>query len=229
VLADVSLTVSSGLYGIIGRTGSGKSTLCKLLLRLYPVSDSALFLDGHDMNSLPVAAVQRQIAYVSQEALLFSDSIAANIALGKEEATREEIIAVARAAAVHGDIMDLPAGYDTKIGERGVRLSGGQKQRVALARALLCNRPILIIDDGLSAVDVDTEEQILGALAGHFRDRIVIIVSNRLKTLAEAREIIVLEEGRVVTRGDQRTMLAESHLYQAMAAKQLSGGSENAI
>ena len=228
-LSNVSLTFSPGLYGIIGRTGSGKSTLAKLILRLYPVADGALFCDGHDMNSLPVAAVQRQIAYVSQEAMLFSDSIAANIALGKEEATREEVIAVAKAAAVHDDIMALSEGYDTKIGERGVRLSGGQKQRIALARALLCDRPILIIDDGLSAVDVDTEEQILGALAGYFRDRIVIIVSNRLKTLATAREIIVLDEGRVVTRGGHRTMLAESHLYQAMAAKQLSGGSEHAI
>jgi len=220
-LDGVNLSFTPGLYGIIGRTGSGKSTLAKLLLRLYPVADGALLVDGHDMNSLPVAAVQRQMAYVSQEALLFSDSIAANIALGKDEATREEIIAVARAAAVHDDIMALSEGYETRIGERGVRLSGGQKQRIALARAMLCDRPILIIDDGLSAVDVDTEEQILKALAGHFRDRIVILISNRLKTLAEAKEIIVLDEGRVVNRGDHRTMLLQSHLYQAMAAKQL--------
>ena len=227
-LAEVSLNFSSGLYGLIGRTGSGKSTLCKLILRLYPVADGALFFDDRDMNNLPVAAVQRRIAYVSQEAMLFSASIAANIALGKEEATREEIIAVAKTAAVHDDIMALAEGYETRIGERGVLLSGGQKQRIALARALLCDRPVLIIDDGLSAVDVDTEEQILGALAAHFRDRIVIIVSNRLKTLTAAREIIVLDEGRIVARGDQRAMLATSHLYQAMAAKQLLDGSDDA-
>ena len=228
-LSGVSLTFSPGLYGVIGRTGSGKSTLCKLILRLYPLADGALFVDGHDVNSLAVAAIQRRIAYVSQEAMLFSDSIAANIALGKEEATREEIIAMAKIAAVHDDIMNLAEGYETEIGERGVRLSGGQKQRIALARALLCDRPILIIDDGLSAVDVDTEEQILAALAGHFQGRIVIIVSNRLKTLAAAREIIVLDEGRMVARGDQRAILATSHLYQAMAAKQLLGGSDDAI
>ena len=228
-LADVNLSFSPGFYGIIGRTGSGKSTLCKLILRLYPVADGALFFDGRDMNSLAVAAIQRRIAYVSQEAMLFSDSIAANIALGKEEATREEIIAVAKTAAVHDDIMALAEGYETRIGERGVLLSGGQKQRIALARALLCDRPVLIIDDGLSAVDVDTEEQILAALAGHLLGRIVILVSNRLKTLAAAREIIVFDEGRIVARGDHQTMLATSHLYQAMAAKQQLGGSDYAV
>ncbi|HBT96890.1 MAG TPA: hypothetical protein DEB25_04265, partial [Desulfobulbaceae bacterium] len=120
-------------------------------------------------------------------------------------------------------------GLIDKADEYPNMLSGGQKQRIALARALLCDRPILIIDDGLSAVDVDTEEQILAALADYCRGRIVILVSNRLKTLAEAKEIVVFDEGKVVTRGDQRTMLAKSHLYQAMAAKQLSGGSEHAI
>jgi len=228
-LAAVSLTFSPGLYGIIGRTGSGKSTLCKLILRLYPVVDGALFLDDCDMNNLPVAAVQRRIAYVSQEAMLFSDSIAANIALGKEEATREEVIAVAKIAAVHDDIMALAEGYGTRIGERGVRLSGGQKQRIALARALLCDRPVLIIDDGLSAVDVDTEEQILAALAGHLRDRVVLLVSNRLKTLAAAKEIIVFDEGRIVAKGSHSAMLATSHLYQAMAAKQQLGERDNAV
>ena len=232
-LAGIDLTFRPGLYGLIGRTGSGKSTLCKLLLRLYPVADGALVLDGRDMNSLPTQTTQRLIAYVSQEAVLFSDSIAANIALGREEATREEIIAVAKVAAVHDDIMALAEGYDTRIGERGVLLSGGQKQRIALARALLCDRPILIIDDGLSAVDVDTEEQILTALASHLRGRIVLLVSNRLKTLAEAKEIIVLDEGRIVARGDHETILRESHLYQAMVAKQLpqlaDGNAENAL
>ncbi|MDR0476550.1 MAG: ABC transporter ATP-binding protein/permease [Desulfobulbaceae bacterium] len=227
-LAAVSLTFSPGFYGLIGRTGSGKSTLCKLILRIYPVADGALFVDGRDMNSLPVTAVQRRIAYVSQEAMLFSDSIAANIALGREEATREEIIAVAKTAAVHDDIMALTEGYETRIGERGVRLSGGQRQRIALARALLCDRPILIIDDGLSAVDVDTEEQILAALTGHFQNRIVILVSNRLKTLAAAKEIIVFDEGRLVARGDHRAMSRQSHLYQAMAAKQQLAGSDYA-
>ncbi|MDR3090245.1 MAG: ABC transporter ATP-binding protein/permease [Desulfobulbaceae bacterium] len=220
-LNDISLTFYPGLYGIIGRTGSGKSTLLKLLVRLYPVADGALLFDGRDANSLPTAAIQRAIAYVGQEAVLFSNSIAANIALGKETASREEIIAVAKAAAVHDDILSLAEGYETRIGERGARLSGGQKQRVALARALLCDRPILIIDDGLSAVDVDTEERILLALADHFRDRIVLLVSNRLKTLAAAREIIVLDQGRIVARGDHRTMMRQSHLYQAMVAKQL--------
>ena len=181
------------------------------------------------MNNLPVAAVQRRIAYVSQEAMLFSDSIAANIALGKEEATREEVIAVAKIAAVHDDIMALAEGYGTRIGERGVRLSGGQKQRIALARALLCDRPVLIIDDGLSAVDVDTEEQILAALAGHLRDRVVLLVSNRLKTLAAAKEIIVFDEGRIVAKGSHSAMLATSHLYQAMAAKQQLGERDNAV
>jgi ATP-binding cassette subfamily B protein len=219
-LNEVSLETGPGVLGIVGRTGSGKSTLCRLLARLYPIPDGTYYVDGIDVNRLSVDAVRRQIAYVPQNVILFSESIAQNIALGRPEASREEIEAVARAAAIHEEIMAMEEGYDTRVGERGVRLSGGQRQRIALARALLTRRPILIIDDGLSAVDMETEYAIVHSLRSYLEGRTCIIVSHRVAPLSDADEIVILEAGRVAARGTHRRLLETSGFYAAIARHQ---------
>lgn len=220
-LSNINLVLGPGIHGVTGRTGSGKSTLCRLLARIYPIADGMLLFGDHEVNSLPLAFIRSHIGYVSQEPVLFSDSIAANIALGRAEATREEIVRAAEAAAIHADIVNLPKGYDTVIGERGVKLSGGQRQRLALARALLCDRPVLIIDDGLSAVDVATEHEVFAGLRHHFMGKTVVIVSNRIKLLSMTDHIIVLADGVVESEGDHEKLLAVSGLYQAMYVKQM--------
>jgi ATP-binding cassette, subfamily B, multidrug efflux pump len=220
-LRDINLEVGIGRFlGIVGRTGSGKTTLCHLLTRLYPVPDGSIFFDGRDVNQLPLAAVREVIAYVPQEVILFSDTIAFNITMGKPEATPEEIETVAKAAAIHDEIMAMKEGYQTRIGERGVKLSGGQRQRVAIARALLLNRPIIIIDDGLSAVDMETEHAIIRSIAGYLKGHTSIIVSHRIAPLAEAQEILVMERGRLVARGSHAELLEASPFYATIYRQQ---------
>ncbi len=221
VLQDISLELGPGIHGMTGRTGSGKSTICKLLARLYPVDDNSLFFEGRDVNSLSLDSVRSHIGYVGQEPILFSNSIAANITLGSPEATKNQIEAAARLAAIHDDIMGLPKGYDTVIGERGVKLSGGQRQRLALARALIVDRPALLIDDGLSAVDVETEHEIFAKLQKHLLGKTVIIVSNRLKLLTMTDHILILEEGSIVNDGNHEQLLEESVFYRTMYEKQM--------
>jgi len=164
ILHDLDIQIAPGLTGIVGKTGSGKTTLCNLLTRLYPVADGTLFLDDRDVNTLPLTQVRGSIAYVPQETTLFSDTIQFNISLGRQDASLAQIEEVARAAAVHDEIMALEGGYQARIGEKGVKLSGGQRQRIALARALILDRPIIIIDDGLSAVDMKTEHAIIRSI-----------------------------------------------------------------
>jgi len=220
-LANITLKLEPGIHGFTGRTGSGKSTLCKLLTRLYPVDDDMLFFDNDDVNTLPVEFVRSHISYVGQEPILFSDTIEANIAFGRPEASRKEIIEAAKNGAIHEDIMSLTDDYDTMIGERGVKLSGGQRQRLALARALLCNRPVLIIDDGLSAVDVATEHEVFAGLKRHFADKTVLIVSNRIKLLSMTDRIVIIGDGKIEHEGNHETLLKENSLYQSMYTKQM--------
>jgi ATP-binding cassette subfamily B protein len=219
-LEDISLDMRSGLLGIVGRTGSGKTTLCHLLTRLYPVEDHSIFLDGEDVNTLALATVRRAIAYVPQDVILFSESIAFNIAMGKPDATQEEIEAVARAAAIHDEIVAMEKGYETRIGEKGVKLSGGQRQRLAIARALLLDRPIIIIDDGLSAVDMETEHAIIRSITDFLRGRTCIIVSHRVAPLAEAQEIVVMDRGRIVAKGPHEDLLEQSPFYATIYQQQ---------
>lgn len=225
-LKNITITLGPGIHGVTGRTGSGKSTLCRLLARLYPVADNQLFFSGVDVNTLPVDHVRGHIGYVSQEPVLFSDTIAANIALGRPTASALEIEEAARHAAIHTDIMGLADGYQTLIGERGVKLSGGQRQRLALARALLCDRPVLVIDDGLSAVDVATEHEVFTGLKKRLADKTVVIVSNRIKLLSMTDRILIFEEGRIVHEGQHDELLAASSLYRSMYDKQMHQAAE---
>lgn len=222
VLKHVHLEVKPGLFlGVVGRTGSGKTTLVNLLARQYPVPDGSVFLDGMDVNRLDLASVRRAIAYVPQEVALFSETIATNIAMGKPEATQAEIERAARAAAIHDEIVLMKDGYQTRIGERGVKLSGGQRQRVAIARALLLDRPIVIIDDGLSAVDMETEHAIIRSIAEYLRGRTCIIVSHRVAPLADANEIVVLDQGAVVARGTHGQLMETSPYYRTIYRQQM--------
>ena len=186
---------------------------------MYPVADGMLSFRGMDVNRLAQADIRNCIAYVSQEPVVFADTIAANIAYGKPEATLADIEAAARAAAIHADIMGFAEGYRAVIGERGVKLSGGQRQRLALARALLCKRPLLIIDDGLSAIDVETEQQVLQGILANMQGQSVLLISHRVNVLRHADRIILLDEGRIAAQGSHEHLLSHP-FYRAMVVKQ---------
>jgi ATP-binding cassette subfamily B protein len=216
-LHDIGLTIAQGeRIGIVGMVGSGKSTLVRLIPRLFTVDDGTLFVDGIDVNRLPLSTLRDAVGFVPQESFLFSRTIGENIAYGKHGATREEIERAARTAGLAADLARLPNGLDTLVGERGVTLSGGQKQRVAIARALIKEPRILILDDPLSAVDADTEEEILNALAGYYGERTVLIVSHRLSPLRGCDRILVMEEGRIVEQGSHQQLLEVGGRYAAM-------------
>ncbi len=213
-LHGVSLHLPAGrTLGLVGPTGAGKSTLLKLLLRQWAPQEGAIRWGELPLADYTLAALRAGIAWVPQEAFLFSASVAENIALARPDASREQIEAVARQAAVHDDIQRLPRGYDTPVGERGVTLSGGQRQRVAIARALLADAPLLLLDDALSAVDTGTEAQILAALRQARQGRTVIIASHRLSTLLDADQIVVLRHGHVTERGTHRELVDHDGWY----------------
>ncbi|RUM39317.1 MAG: ABC transporter ATP-binding protein, partial [Desulfobulbus sp.] len=201
-LQHINVAWSTGIYGIAGRSGSGKSTLCRLILRLYPIDNGMLYLGGEDINQYLVATVRKQFAYVGEQTALFSDTIYNNISFGLEGASRQQVEAAAKAAAIHEYIINLDKGYDARVGEQGVKLSGGQRQRIALARALVSNRPILIIDNGLSALDVSTEQEVFTNIGRQYGNRLVLLVSHRVNLLSRTREIILLDQGKIVAVGD---------------------------
>jgi ATP-binding cassette subfamily B protein/ATP-binding cassette subfamily C protein/ATP-binding cassette subfamily B multidrug efflux pump len=213
-LQGVSLQLPAGqTLGLVGPTGAGKSTLLKLLLRQWTPQQGGIHWGPWPLSDYTLAALRAGIAWVPQEAFLFSATVAENIALARPGASRAEIEAVARQAAVHDDIERLPQGYDTPVGERGVTLSGGQRQRVAIARALLADAPLLLLDDALSAVDTVTEAQILAALRTQRQGRTVIIASHRLSTLLDADQIVVLRHGQTTERGSHRELVALGGWY----------------
>ncbi|MFQ2091318.1 ABC transporter transmembrane domain-containing protein [Aeromonas taiwanensis] len=219
LLYGIDLTLSGGgMLGIVGRTGAGKSSLLKLLMRLANPSAGQITLGGVPIERLALDELRSQFAYVPQEPFLFSTTIAANIALGRPDASQEEIERVARIACVHDDIVRFPRGYETEVGEKGVTLSGGQKQRLAIARALLLEAPILVLDDALSAVDAHTEQQILHALKAH--KRTLILVSHRMTAVELADEILVLEQGHVSERGRHGALMTHNGWYADMVRYQ---------
>jgi ATP-binding cassette, subfamily B, multidrug efflux pump len=213
-LEDVSLSLTPGqTIGLVGPTGSGKSTLLRLLLRQYPLQQGEIVWNDLSIEEYRLQTLRGIIAWVPQEPFLFSASVADNIALVRPEAGRAEVERVARLAAVHDDILRLPHGYDTPVGEKGVALSGGQRQRIAIARALLADAPLLLLDDALSAVDTQTEAQILQHLREARRGRTVIIVSHRLSAVADADHIAVLKQGRITERGTHRDLVEHDGWY----------------
>ena len=217
ILRDVSLTVRPGeRIALVGPSGAGKSTLLKLLMRLYDVRGGAVRLDGRDLRELPLAFVRNQIGLVQQEPFLFNGTVKDNIAYGDLAAGRERIEEVARAARAHEFVAALPEGYDTWIGERGVKLSVGQKQRVSIARVLLKDPPIVVFDEATSNIDTETEVKIREALAVLTRGRTTFIIAHRLSTLHDVDRILVVEQGRIVEEGTHATLLARGGLYAGL-------------
>ena len=214
LLKDFCLQINAGAtVGIVGATGSGKSTLMKLLLRLYPLSEGRICIDGQSINELNLNDLRRSIALVSQEVYLFQGSVAANIAYGNPEATRQQVIAAAQQAEADGFIQGLPNGYDTMVGERGQRLSGGQRQRIALARAILKDAPILVLDEATAAVDNETEAAIQRSLLQITANRTTLVIAHRLSTVRHADQIVVLEHGRIVQQGRHDELLQKGGAY----------------
>ncbi|MEZ5654790.1 MAG: ABC transporter ATP-binding protein/permease [Sphingobium sp.] len=232
ILHGLSFTIPAGkTLAIVGPTGAGKSTIARLLFRFYDAQSGSVIIDGQNISSVTQASLRAAIGIVPQDMVLFNDTIGYNIAYGREGATQQEIEEAARGAAIHDFIMSLPKGYDTRVGERGLKLSGGEKQRVAIARTLVKNPPILVLDEATSALDSRTEASIQGVLRDMSQQRTTIIVAHRLSTVVDADEIIVLEAGRIAEQGNHATLLMAGGLYAQMWARQAvehdgGGGSE---
>ncbi|HJZ76315.1 MAG TPA: ABC transporter ATP-binding protein [Vicinamibacterales bacterium] len=209
ILRSVSFTVGAGqMIAIVGRSGAGKTTLVNLLPRFYDVTSGAILIDGADLRHVTLGSLRRQVGIVTQDTVLFDDTIGHNIAYGSPDATREQIEAAARAANAHDFVAMLPQGYNTMIGERGQRLSGGQRQRIAIARALLKNAPILVLDEATSALDTESELLVQEALTNLMMNRTSFVIAHRLSTIRRADAIVVLERGRVVEIGRHEELLA---------------------
>lgn len=221
VLSDITLKINAGEnVGIIGKTGSGKTTLVDLILRTYNVPDGTLFLDGHDINTIPIHRVRESAAYVPQDNFLFSDTISNNIGFSADDVDADAVELAAKMADVHGNISEFPSKYETVLGERGVTVSGGQKQRISIARALLKNSPILILDDSVSAVDIKTEKVILDNLANLRRGKTTILIAHRISTVERMDKVVFIDDGRVIAVGTHDELYKNCPEYNEMVELQ---------
>ena len=233
VLKNVSFKINAGEnVGIIGKTGSGKTTVVDLILRTYNVPDKSLFIDGHDVNSIPIRTVRKFAAYVPQDNFLFSDTVANNIAFASDDSDREKVIAAAKLSDVHDNIEGFADGYETTLGERGVTVSGGQKQRISIARAIMKDAPILILDDSVSAVDTKTEKVILENLRNNRKGKTTILIAHRISTIEKMDKIIFIDDGQIEAVGTHEELIERSSAYRTMVELQRleeeRGGEDNA-
>jgi ATP-binding cassette subfamily B protein len=227
ILHDVTFDIPPGkTVAVVGPSGAGKSTLARLLYRFYDVQSGTISIDGQDIRSVTQASLRAAIGIVPQDTVLFNDTVEYNIAYGRPGATREEVEAAAMAAHIHNFISATPLGYDTMVGERGLKLSGGEKQRVAIARTLLKNPPLLIFDEATSALDSANERAIQAELRSVSQGKTALVIAHRLSTVVDAHEIVVLEAGRVVERGPHAELLSRNGRYAQMWRLQQSGQSE---
>ncbi|HMV24169.1 MAG TPA: ATP-binding cassette domain-containing protein, partial [Saprospiraceae bacterium] len=203
-----------------GKTGSGKTTIAELLLRMYDIQSGSITIDGKEIRDLDLTNLRRRIGYVPQDGFLFSDTVAGNIAYGKPNATGELIEEYARNASIHNEILSLPEGYQTIVGERGVTLSGGQKQRISIARALIKDPEIVILDDCLSAVDADTEQKIMNYFKENLKGKTTIVITHRFSSMSFYDNILVLRDGEIAEQGTHDELMKKGQLYKEMFERQ---------
>ena len=225
VLRDINLHIKPGDFiGLVGKSGTGKSTLINLVMRMYDVDEGSIKIDGVDIRNISQTSLRSQIGVVLQETFLFNGTVFQNIAYAKKDATRDEVIAAAKAAGAHSFIIKLTDGYNTWVGEKGCTLSGGEKQRIAIARALLHNPKILILDEATASLDTETEKQIQDSLAALSKQRTTIAIAHRLSTLRNATRLVVLDKGRIVETGTHDELIEKEGLYYnlVMAQREMS-------
>ncbi|MBC7187326.1 MAG: ATP-binding cassette domain-containing protein, partial [Calditrichaeota bacterium] len=223
VLTDVSLRIKRGqVVAIVGPSGSGKSTLVDLLIRFYDPTAGRILIDGHDLRDVTLESLRKLLGIVTQETILFNDTVRNNIAYGMDSVAMEKVIAAARAANAHDFIMEMPNGYDTVIGDRGVKVSGGEKQRLAIARAILRDPPILVFDEATSALDTESEILVQDAIKNLLQGRTSLVIAHRLSTVRHADRIVVLHDGKIVQEGTHEELMSRGGLYRRLYEMQFS-------
>ena len=226
IIDDVSLDIpEKTTTALVGPSGSGKTTLCNLIARFWDIESGSISLDGHDVKEYSYDSLIRNFSFVFQTVYLFEDTIENNIKFGNPDASHEEVVAAAKKAACHDFILSLPDGYQTKIGEGGASLSGGERQRISLARAIIKDAPIIILDEATANVDPENEEALMQAIHSLTKDKTIIMIAHRLKTVERADQIVVLDKGRIVEQGKHRELLAKQGLYSRFIQERRSAAS----